>query len=84
MRGCARKVVVLRGTASQMFDEAYFLVRPDFEKRKQAEMLCEAERIVEQSTVRRRVRRIGVRDALAFALGSLFGALLAALCVLLL
>ena len=74
MRGCERKVVVLRGTASQMFDEAYFLVRPDFERREQAEMLCEAQRIVDRNTVRRRTRRLTVRDALAFAVGALAGA----------
>ena len=79
MRGCERKVVVLRGTASQMFDEAYFLVRPDFERRGQAEMLCEAQRIVEQSTVRRRKRSIGWREAVAFAAGMLFGAAVIAL-----
>lgn len=75
MRGCARKVVVLRGTASQMFDEAYFLLRPGFERREQAEMLCEAQRIVDQNTVRRRTRRLSWRDAIAFAAGALAGAL---------
>ena len=79
MRGCERKVVVLRGTASQMFDEAYFLVRPDFERRALAEMLCEAQRIVEQITVRRRGRSIGWREVIAFAAGMLFGAAVIAL-----
>lgn len=81
MRGCARKVVVLRGTASQMFDEAYFLLRPGFEKHAQAEMLCEAQRIVERSTTRRRTRRVSLRDAVCFAIGALAGILGALLAV---
>ena len=73
MRGCQRKVILLKGTDSQMFDEAYFLVRPDFERCGKEEMLHEAIRIVERNVTRRRTRRVTFRDAAAFAVGLLLG-----------
>jgi len=76
LRGCERKVILLKGTASQMFDEAYFLLRPDFERRGQEEMLHEAIRIVDRNTTRRRRRRVTGRDAVSFALGIAIGAAL--------
>lgn len=79
MRGCERKVILLRGTESQMFDEAYFLLRPDYERRGQAEILREAQRIVDRNTTRRREKRVTLRDAAAFAAGAFTGSL----CVLL-
>lgn len=59
MRGCQRQIILLRGTESQIFDEAYFLLRKDFDRSRgsDAELLREAERLVERNTTRRRARR---------------------------
>ena len=35
MRGCQRKIIMLRGTDSEIFDEAYFLLRKDFDRERQ-------------------------------------------------
>ena len=32
MRGCQRQIIMLKGTDSQIFDEAYFLLRKDFDR----------------------------------------------------
>ncbi len=72
MRGCERKIILLKGTESQMFDEAYFLVRRDFEKRESAEIVREAQRIVDRNTTRFRSGEKWKR-VLFFAAGAAFG-----------
>lgn len=37
MRGCQRQIIMLKGTDSQIFDEAYFLLRKDFEGKSRGE-----------------------------------------------
>ena len=73
MRGCQRKIIMLRGTDSQIFDEAYFLLRKDFDNERQDEdaLLREAQRLVELNTTRRRARRRP--KWLLFAAGMLAG-----------
>ncbi len=75
MRGCERKIILLKGTESQMFDEAYFLVRRDFENRAREEFVREAERIIDRNTTRFRSGEKWWRLAF-FAAGFLFGAAL--------
>lgn len=74
MRGCQRKIILLKGTDSQIFDEAYFLLRRGAEHRNGEEIVREAQRIVDHNTTRRRPRRVNVRDVLLFAAGVIFGA----------
>lgn len=57
-----------------MFDEAYFLVRRDFEKRGEREIVREAERIIDENTTRRRETR-GRYGVLLFSAGAFTGAL---------
>ncbi len=73
LRGCKRQIILLKGTDSQIFDEAYFLVRRSAEKCGQEEIVREAQRIVDRNTTRRRTRRVRVRDVLLFAAGVIFG-----------
>lgn len=73
MRGCQRKIILLKGTDSQIFDEAYFLLRRDFEERGQEEIVREAQRIVDRNTTRRRRRRVSARDMIVFAIGAICG-----------
>lgn len=58
-----------------MFDEAYFLVRREFEKRGHDEIVREAERIVDRNTTRLCDRR-SVKNAIYFALGLFSGVVL--------
>ena len=59
MRGCQRQIIMLKGTDSQIFDEAYFLLRKDFDRSRgsEGELVREAERLVALNTTCRRVRR---------------------------
>ena len=49
LRGCKRNMIVLRGTGSDLFEEAYFVVTVEAEKRSASDMLEEAERIIDKS-----------------------------------
>ncbi|MBQ6614425.1 MAG: hypothetical protein IIX18_03800 [Clostridia bacterium] len=71
MRGCERKIILLKGTESQMFDEAYFLVRKDFETRRSEEIMREAQRVIDRNTTRSRNSKL-LYTAL-FLLGFLLG-----------
>ena len=39
LRGCKRNMIVLRGTGSDLFEEAYFVVREEAEQRSETDML---------------------------------------------
>ena len=60
-----------------MFDEAYFLVRRDFESRRSEEILSEAQRVIDRNTTR--FRNSKYMHALLFAAGFLIGATVASL-----
>lgn len=84
MRGCERKIIMLKGTDSQIFDTAYFLLRRDCEgkARPADEILREAERIVAGNTTRARLRLL-CRRPVVFLLGFLCGGAVCALLFLL-
>ena len=73
MRGCERKIIMLKGTNSEIFDEAYFLIRRDFKEEKGAEIVREAQRIVDMNTTRRRARSKRKSERIAFAVGVFVG-----------
>lgn len=76
MRGCERKIIMLKGTGSEIFDEAYFLLRRDFKARGGSdEIVREAQRIVEHNTTGQRSKPCR-REMLQFSLGMLLGAAL--------
>ena len=75
MRGCERRIIMLKGTDSEIFDEAYFLLRKDFKSRDgDTEMLTEAHRIVSLNTTKRRAHKFFRKETLLFAAGTLLGA----------
>ncbi len=78
VKGCQRQIVLLRGTGSELFEEAYFILKPEKANLPQARMITEANRIIEENTLRGkrqanfRGRRPGER-LLFFLLGLLSG-----------
>ena len=75
MRGCERRIIMLKGTSSEIFDEAYFLLRKDFKNEEgEDEILDEARRIVSLNTTRHRKKSSFKRNCLFFAAGTLLGA----------
>ena len=53
LRGAEKRMIVVRTKDSRMFEEAYFVVRPEADRRgrEESDMLREANRILESSMV---------------------------------
>jgi hypothetical protein len=75
LRGCKRNMIVLRGTGSDLFEEAYFVVKEEAERRSETDMLEEAERIIDKSSPTRSgaTKRIGLFSVLGFLFGLFCG-----------
>lgn len=71
LRGCKRNMIVLRGTGSDLFEEAYFVVKEEAERRSETDMLAEAERIIDKNRSARSTETKKVRLFSLFAF--LFG-----------
>ena len=80
MRGYQKKVIFLKDTGSQFFDEAYFVVSRQGEAAhiEQSDMVFEANRIIKESLEGKetRVRKDGKRLVLGFVIPFLLGALI--------
>lgn len=61
MRGYQRRVIFLKNTGSALFDEAYFVMRKDerAEKRSEADMVAEADRIIEENFGKKKRHKFG-------------------------
>ncbi len=46
LKGCQRKVIVIKNPGSELFEEAYFIVKPLDKARKESDFLAEANRII--------------------------------------
>ena len=46
IKGCSRQVIVLKNTGCDLFEEAYFIVRPKGCEKKHDDLLLEANRII--------------------------------------
>lgn len=78
VKGCQRQIVLLRGTGSELFEEAYFILKPEKANLPQARMITEANRIVEENTLQKKRAAIPARGQhggrlLFFLLGLLSG-----------
>lgn len=78
MRGCQKKIVFLKNTGSHIFDEAYFILKSDGQEQKNdknvtRDMVCEANRIIEENFGLVKKRRIprACLYAISFILGAL-------------
>jgi hypothetical protein len=77
LRGCQKKVVFLKNTGSQVFEEAYFVIKPEFEAISEYEIISEATKIANgcaEPQVRRKKKRWGF-NLFLFSLGLFCGAL---------
>ena len=70
MRGCERRVIMLKGTSSEIFDEAYFLLRRDFKNSEdETKIVDEAHRIVALNTTKQRKKAKIKKEILLFCFG---------------
>ncbi len=51
IKGCSRRVIVVKDPGSSLFEEAYFIVSPKESERKHGDFLMEANRIIRSKTV---------------------------------
>ena len=54
VKGCQRQIVLLRGTGSELFEEAYFILKPEKANLPQTKMITEANRIIEENTLQKK------------------------------
>lgn len=82
LKGCRKQMIVLRGTGSEIFDEAYFVLKKDDDRgrhhseQERTAMLLEANRILEDNRLGEKRRGSGyyaLRYALFFLSGLLLG-----------
>lgn len=88
IKGCTKRVIVVKNIESDLFEEAYFIVRPMGTKTKSTlcenDFLTEADRIVSTKSTNspfvcapvRAKRKAGVRDAVFFMCGCAFSGVL--------
>ena len=84
LRGCQKKVVFLKNTGSQIFEEAYFVIKTEFEAISEYEIISEATKIANgciETQVKRKKKKWGFSFFL-FSLGFFCGSLVACLCFL--
>ena len=86
LRGCQKKVIFLKNTGNQLFEEAYFVIKPEFEGVSEFEIISEATKIANscganEKLKKKRSKRGGFYFFL-FSLGFFCGALVACLCFL--
>ena len=76
LRGAEKRMIVVRTRDSRLFEEAYFVVRPEADKPRfeESDMLLEANRLLENSMTGARAER-GARELLS-GRGGVLGGLL--------
>lgn len=86
MKGCQRKVIFLKSTGCDLFDEAYFVVSRESEEKKVSEdsMIAAANRIIsdsielEKGKKRKKIIKLCLRLGLPFIFGAALSAVLLA------
>ena len=80
MRGYQKKVIFLKNTGSELFDEAYFVMKCDEKMRffSHATMVSEARRIIEENfeVKKRKFKFINLKVLFAFLIGAGFSFLI--------
>ena len=73
IKGCHKSVVFLKDTGSELFDEAYFVVKPSAKQNGCRDIVTEAKEIASGFLPKKRKRRLWLPVA-AFLLGGALGA----------
>ena len=87
IKGARKEMIVVRTAGSRYFDEAYFVLREDTQRKRQksTDILSEANRILAEITPEHsQVSKKKNRPWLSFAIGGFCGALLSLIATLLL
>ena len=70
IKGCSRRVIYMKNTDSEIFDEAYFVLRrrEEREEGRECDMVREAERIIRESMTEKK-QKGRQRSFYSFAMG---------------
>ena len=82
IKGCQKKIVFLKDTGSDFFEEAYFVIKPDYDKMDKNDILCEATKIASGIYPEKHIKKCGY-GFLILPLGMIIGALITVGCFLL-
>ena len=72
IKGCQKNIIFLKNTGSELFDEAYFVVKPSAPQKKERDIVLEASRLINGLDDTRRARR--TKRLLPFLSGLALGA----------
>ncbi len=75
LKGCQKKIIFLKDTGSDFFEEAYFVIKPDCYGMEKDDILLEATRIASgiSENGNRKVQKRATLAPIFFALGMLLG-----------
>ncbi len=76
IKGCHKNIVFLKDTGSKLFDEAYFILKPDAITKEESDIILEANKIVNAlcpDDFKRKEKRGRFSKPIAFLSGSLLG-----------
>ena len=83
MRGYQKRVIYLKNMDSSVFEEAYFVIKPGYEKKektkeKEPDFIKEANRIIEQSVGLNEKKKgaIGLKETAIFVTGFLISSII--------
>ena len=54
LKGCERRILQIKSPKSELFEEAYFVLKPQTNEVSDADMVKEAERLLKNMTVKKR------------------------------
>lgn len=79
MRGCQKRVIYLKNTGSEFFDEAYFVLKSDTDMalRTEGDIIREANRIIDENIGNR--KRIDFKRIIPIVTAFLLGAVISVL-----
>lgn len=82
LKGCQKKIVFLKDTGSDFFEEAYFVIKPEYDGIKEDDIVCEATRIANGICQERntKLKRQDGWKVLFLSIGMLFGAIISIGC----
>lgn len=76
IKGCHKRIVFLKDTESELFDEAYFILKPNAIQVKESDLITEATRIVNGLSTENKQKKKRLPPLFIFAAGLLAGTLI--------
>lgn len=76
IKGCHKNIVFLKDTGSKLFDEAYFILKPDAITKEESDIILEANKIVNAlcpEDFKGKEKRGRLGRVITFILGALLG-----------